>query len=206
MSDLYTIPARKPARPDPWPDSPITLRFRDAIARRESLRDGYRAFNPNTGGGPGAFGRYQMLKGARQNAAMMDDAGAWTGKHGIYSAENFFDDPLAQEMAFAAYMRKNQEYLSYTSRGYGDVGQIATSGDGNFTITENGLLAAAHRAGAGDLREYLRHLADHGWMSDPATFPSGELGKRFAAMETRLRDFEQIPYSKPRPIPPRRPW
>ena len=37
---------------------------------------------------------------------------------------------------------------------------------GAITVTEDGLLAAAHRRGAEDVKRYLEHKATHGWSAD----------------------------------------
>ncbi len=209
MSYTHSIPPRKPVPPrqvttwqDPWPDSPISEAFRHELFLRESNPDGYRAYNSG-GGGLGAWGRYQMRQRALVAGGVLDDMPR-TPEELDQFREQFLDDPEAQERAFAQYMRGEQEYLSMPSRGYRDIDQIVTSGDGNFTITEGGLLAAAHRVGTPRLRDYLWHLADHGWVSDLDTFPSGRRPD-FEAAERRLREFQTIPYSKPRPIPPHRP-
>jgi hypothetical protein len=39
----------------------------------------------------------------------------------------------------------------------------------------------------------MKHLASHGWVSDPATFPPN-IRDTFNAIETRLRKFEELPY------------
>ena len=41
----------------------------------------------------------------------------------------------------------------------------------------------------------IKHLERHGWKSDPSTFPT-KLRRPFLAVETRLREFENIPHKK----------
>lgn len=65
--------------------------------------------------------------------------------------------------------------------------------DGNVTVTEAGLAAAAHREGARAVRRYLEHRAGNNPI--PTSIP-GQLGdlSRFNEIERRLRAFEQTPY------------
>ncbi len=200
-----SVPPVKPVPPgdfdaDPWPQSPFTLQFRDEIGRRESQLDGYRAFNP-AGGAMGAFGRYQLRQGALMAAGLVDAAGQWTGAMGVNSAADFLADPQAQEAAFAAYMRANRVTLAMDPVGYRNIGQKVFSKNGTFAVTDAGLAAAAHRQGAGAVRDYLAYVRDQGWISNPAAV-EGEDGKTFSRIEERLREFEGVPYKKPLPFPP----
>ncbi len=67
-----------------------------------------------------------------------------------------------------------------------------------FEVTENGLLAAALREGASRVRDYFEHQRRQGWRSDKTTFPA-EVRQRFINIETRLREFADIPYSRNQP-------
>jgi hypothetical protein len=92
---------------NPWPETPVAREFRDAIHQRESTKDNYQAIN--TAGG--AWGRYQLTKIARKQIRMEDENGKLTGKYGIDSREDFLNNPVAQEKAFADYMKDNKRLL-----------------------------------------------------------------------------------------------
>ena len=76
------------------------------------------------------------------------------------------------------------------------IGQIVQGIKGDFTITENGLAAAMHREGAPRVKRYLKFLTKQGWISDESQFPE-KSAKIFKHIETRLREFADIPYLRP---------
>ena len=172
--------------------SPVNQDFRDALHNHESSEDGYKSFNPEDGG-IGALGRYQMRKLALVDAGMIGDKGNWTGKHGVKNAHDFLNNPEAQERAFASYMAKTEGYLKH----YGSYDEIGRSFPGKLgvgiTVTENGLLAAAHRQGIGEVRSYLKHQRETGWTSDFSNLDT-DVKEIYESVETRLRLFQNIPY------------
>ncbi|TDI64931.1 MAG: hypothetical protein E2O90_08620 [Alphaproteobacteria bacterium] len=174
--------------PDPWPASPVSKRFRDEIHKRESNVKDYGAVNGD------AWGRYQLRELARKQIGLQRKDGSFTGKYGVNSRDDFLKNRKAQEQAFADYMADNLAQLK--SKGVlGKIGQKISGIRANITVTENGLLAAAQRQGAEGTNLYLKHLERHGWKSDPSTFPT-KLRRPFLAVETRLREFENIPHKK----------
>lgn len=178
---------------DPLPQSHIPLQFRNMIAKRESRDRGYQAFNPWDGG---VWGRYQLTKKGRRQIGLERANGKLTGKYGVHSFQDFMNDPIAQERAFLDYILDNARQLR-SNRAVDFIGQRIDGIAAKFTITMDGLVAAAHRWGAGGTKTYLSHLQKHGWKSDPGTFPAGK-EDRFKAIETRLREFENIAYLKMR--------
>ncbi len=64
------------------------------------------------------------------------------------------------------------------------------------SVTESGLLAAAHRQGAGMVKQYLDHQRRHNWTTNPKTFPKNKKDQ-FLGVETRLREFQNVPVWKP---------
>jgi hypothetical protein len=70
-----------------------------------------------------------------------------------------------------------------------------------ITVTESGLLAAAHRQGAGMVKQYLDHQRRHNWTTNPKTFPKNKKNQ-FLSVETRLREFQNVPVWKPRGASP----
>lgn len=57
----------------------VSQEFKNAIAQKESGKDGYSAYNPS-GGGIGALGKYQLRSLALQDAGYLDKNNQWTGK------------------------------------------------------------------------------------------------------------------------------
>jgi len=170
--------------------------FLDAIAKAEHNVKGYAEVNPGN-----AWGRYQMTKDALVDAGVLDpNTKKWTGplarKMGIGSEQDFLNNPLAQEMAIQAYMKRTERDLK--NRGATKyLGRVIDGIKAKITVTESGLLAAAHRRGAGNVALYLDHLKRHNGISDPSTFPKGELGDIFLNVETRLRLFQAVRHRQP---------
>ncbi len=172
---------------DPHPSSSLSPQWRTAIHREESQVGNYNERNHSDT----AWGRYQMQVGALKDAGMIDAKGKWTGKYGAFSKADFLKNPVAQEKALADFMTAAERQLRSKGAtkfvGQGIKGKVAP-----FNVTESGLLAAAHKEGAGRVNQYLQHLRNNGWVSDEKGFPPG-LKDNFNAVETRLRKFEKIP-------------
>lgn len=69
---------------------------------------------------------------------------------GIYNTQDFMNDTRLQELAFDAYTSRNKWILRKDIKRY-----VGKRIDG-VKITESGILAAAHLAGAGNVKKYLR--------------------------------------------------
>ena len=123
---------------DPLPNSPISREFRYEIHKRESTLGNYQTVNKT------ALGRYQLTKGERDQLHLVDKSGNFTGKYGVHSKEEFLNDPLAQERAFAEATLDNVRQLRRKGA-MNHIGQKIEGMEGQFTITESGLVAAAHR-------------------------------------------------------------
>ena len=176
---------------DPWPESPTAVEFLNALQKRESPNKGYQEDLPQ-------LGRYQMTVGALQEAGLMDENGAWTGKYGIHNEAEFLDNKKVQEQAFSDYLTALSSQLERNgavnlARERGD--QKIEGIEAAFGLSQSGLIAAAHRRGASMVRQYLEFEKSHGWKSDAAEFPAAKR-KAFLEIETRLREFENIPLSR----------
>ena len=106
----------------------------------------------------------------------------WSGplarKMGIKGEKEFLNNTLAQERAIQVYLERTKQTL----RNKGATVHIGRTFKGikaKITITSSGLLAAAHRRGAGNVSLYLDHLKRHNCISDRSMFPEGELKKIF---------------------------
>ncbi len=110
--------------------------FKEALAFKES-RGNY--FTVNT---LGYLGKYQF--------------GTETLKLiGIYNPSEFLNDPELQEKAFLANAERNKWILRK------DIERFQGKNIGGVEITESGILAAAHLAGPGSVKKYLRSYGSH---------------------------------------------
>ncbi|CAZ94077.1 hypothetical protein Q4603_05075 [Zobellia galactanivorans] len=105
--------------------------FKEALAFKESQGN---YFTTNT---LGYLGKYQFGIGTLQ---LM----------GVYNATRFLNDPVLQERAFHTNIARNKWILRR------DIARFVGKRIGGVEITESGMLAAAHLAGAGNVKKYLR--------------------------------------------------
>jgi len=105
--------------------------FKEAIGFKES-RGRYQTVNPY-----GYLGKYQF---SESTLKMM----------GFNNIENFLKNTKQQEAAFAAYVSFNKWVLR------NDIDRFVGETIGGVEVTESGLLAAAHLAGPGNVKKYLR--------------------------------------------------
>jgi hypothetical protein len=110
--------------------------FNDVIGQRES-NGNYQAENQL-----GYIGKYQFGGMALESTGYKKD-GKWTGKDGVNSADDWKNNPDAQESAMATLTGQNRRHL--TSRGVMD--KVGETFNG-VRVTEQGLLAASHLVGA----------------------------------------------------------
>lgn len=185
LADTKVTPVPDPKLRVYWP---ISARFREEIANRESRGSGgYRAFNKS-----GALGAYQLTPIALEDIKWRDKNGVWSKASGIASDEEFLNNPLAQEIALKEYLARNEKILRYG--GFEPpLGQVIRGLEGELTVTENGLAAAMHREGAPAVKRYLKALASQNWISDESQWPEKQR-PMIRAIEDRLRDFADIPY------------
>ncbi len=105
--------------------------FKEALAFKESQGNYFRM---NT---LGYLGKYQFGIGTLQ---LM----------GVYNATRFLNDPVLQERAFYTNMARNKWILRK------DIERFSGKRIKGVEITESGMLAAAHLAGPGNVKKYLR--------------------------------------------------
>lgn len=105
--------------------------FKEALAFKESQGD---YFTKNT---LGYLGKYQFGIGTLQ---LM----------GVYNATKFLNDPALQEEVFQTNIARNKWILRK------DIPKFVGERINGIKITESGILAAAHLAGAGNVKKYLR--------------------------------------------------
>jgi hypothetical protein len=69
---------------------------------------------------------------------------------GVYNATQFLNDPSLQEKVFRTNIARNKWILRR------DINRFVGKKIKGVEITESGILAAAHLAGAGNVKKYLR--------------------------------------------------
>lgn len=142
-----------------------------------------------------ARGKYQMQKLALEDIGMIDKKGNWLGKYGVYSQNDFLNNPEAQEKAIHDFF--NLYHKRYNQDGYQHIGkQIKGVSGETFPITRSGLLAAAHREGQGMVKRYINSLASDAngnyYMDYNNLLDDEKNEDSFRAIETRLRRYEKF--------------
>lgn len=107
--------------------------FREALAFKESKGD-YSVVNTF-----GYLGKYQF---GMSTLELM----------GVYNAQSFLQNPELQEQVFQINISRNKWILRR------DIKRFVGKRIHGIEITESGILAAAHLAGAGNVKRYLRSL------------------------------------------------
>ncbi|MBT8264971.1 MAG: peptidoglycan-binding protein LysM [Bacteroidia bacterium] len=105
--------------------------FKEALAFKESRGD---YFSVNT---YGYLGKYQFGRGTLNVI-------------GIFDTKDFLNNPELQEKAFIANAMRNKWVLRR------DIKRFAGKRINGVLVTESGILAAAHLAGPGSVKKYLR--------------------------------------------------
>lgn len=135
----YTVPTEAELMPFIAPVTPkfylflgkSYLGFKEALGFKES-RGNYHIVNDY-----GYMGKYQF---SRATLRMI----------GFKNTDNFLYDTRQQEAAFLAYTSLNKWVLR------NDIKRYAGKTIGGVKVTESGILAAAHLAGAGNVKKFLR--------------------------------------------------
>ena len=118
--------------------------FKEALAFKESQGN---YFITNT---LGYLGKYQFGVGTLQ---LM----------GIYDTVNFLNDPVLQEKVFYTNVSRNKWILRK------DVKRFIGKRINGIVITESGILASAHLAGAGNVKKFLRSYGKNDVSDDYGT-------------------------------------
>lgn len=132
--------------------------FKQAVAFKES-QGLYKLVNRY-----GYMGKYQFGKTALRGL-------------GIYNTKEFLNNPRMQERAFKALLSKNKWELRKEIHRF--EGQVIKG----VTITESGLLAAAHLAGAGSVKNFLKSNGKRGFKDGFGTSLKSYI-KKFGGYDT----------------------
>lgn len=134
------------------------LGFKEAVGFKESGGN-YKVVNEY-----GYMGKYQFGKGT---LALI----------GIYNAEEFLNSTELQEAAFYANASRNKWILIR------DIERFVGKTINGVEVTESGILAAAHLAGPGSVKKYLRSWGGHAFNDAFGTSIKNYM-KRFAGYDT----------------------
>ena len=132
--------------------------FKEALAFKESRGD-YRSVNTL-----GYMGKYQFGKGTLELI-------------GIYNTSEFLNDPELQEKAFIANAMRNKWVLRR------DIKRFVGKRIDGVQVTESGILAAAHLAGPGSVKKYLRSYGAIGFADAYGTTIRNYM-KKFSGYDT----------------------
>lgn len=141
--------------------------FKEALAFKESQGD---YFTINT---LGYLGKYQFGIGTLQ---LM----------GVYNATKFLNDPTLQEKVFRTNMARNKWILR------NDIRRFAGKKIRGIEISESGILAAAHLAGPGNVKKFLRSYGEWDVADDYGTTIFHYL-KRFSGYDVSAIKAEKNP-------------
>ena len=146
---------------------PSLIGFKEALAFKES-RGRYQVVNSL-----GYLGKYQF--------------GASTLKLlGIHDLSNFLLSPELQEKAFMANLKRNKWVLRR------DIDRFVGQNINGTLVSESGILAAAHLAGPGSVKSYLRSQGVIGFKDAFGTDIASYINK-FAAFDTSAVIAERHP-------------
>lgn len=141
--------------------------FKEAVAFKES-QGKYRRINTL-----GYLGKYQFGKSTLK-------------RFKIYDTVDFLKDPSLQENAFLALCSVNKWILIR------DIKRSVGRRINGIKITESGILAAAHLAGAGNVKKYLRSNGSFGFSDAYGTNIEYYL-KKFAGYDTSFIEANKNP-------------
>ena len=180
----------------------------DAVGQRESSGN-YKADNKI-----GFIGKYQMGKLALTEAGYYKNGG-YTGKDGVYSDNDFLNNPEAQEHAMYIFTQKQWGYIKSYAPKY--AGKYING----IHITYSGMLAASHLLGHGGLdnylssngknkgkdgfgtniEEYLRKFADYD-VSEITGLPDDSDGSHLVEVKDKKGNKQKITFpTKPKKLP-----
>ncbi|MFM7344919.1 MAG: hypothetical protein ACKO1J_06075, partial [Tagaea sp.] len=191
----------QPQRPAPTPIPPQEP-FRALLAQRETQnREGLTNTTKGTDQRPQeVLGLYQLSRDILVDAGLKNRDGSWREGNaaGVSSDDEFLKNREAQDKALAHVLG---EYSRQIKAAGADriVGQQIAGIRAPITVTESGLIAAAHRGGIGNLQTYINRMEANGWDSNRAlagieketSNPDRrtELEDWHKRVETRLREF-----------------
>ena len=157
-----------------------------AEADTEVSNDGYVTFSPYLGKSFVGFKEALAFKESGGNYASINTYG-YLGKYqfgketlsliGVKNVTDFLNNPKLQEKAFVANAQRNKWVLRR------DINRFVGKRINGVLVTESGILAAAHLAGPGSVKKYLRSYGLDNFADGYGTTISSYM-KRFAGYDT----------------------
>ena len=177
------------------PNGAFRQRIAQAERSAEHAQNGYGVRNPNSG----ALGRYQFLPNTLVDIGWRQADGGWSTtarRQGVQNEADFLASPAAQEAAMSAYLGRveTQLHRNGAASRQGDVVQGINGQE--IALTEGGMVAAAHRRGAGTVARWLQHRT-----ATPDAPLSVQQRNAYAQVERRLQEFAAIAYASQRGQP-----
>ena len=152
----------------------------------EASNEGYEAFSPYLGRSFVGFKEALAFKESGGNYATINTYG-YLGKYqfgketlkliGVRNIQKFLGDPKLQEKAFIANAQRNKWILRR------DINNFVGKRINGVVVTESGILAAAHLAGPGSVKKYLRSYGLDNFADGYGTTISNYM-KRFSGYDT----------------------
>ena len=162
----YSVPTEYEVSSRPLPFVPFTamdfVGFKEALAFKESRGD-YFSVNEF-----GYMGKYQFGRGT-------------LALYGIRDTHAFLRSSELQEKAFILNTERNKWILRK------DIARFVGKRINGVLVTESGVLAAAHLAGPGNVKKYLRSYGSHGFQDAFGTSITYYM-KRFSGYDTSSVD------------------
>jgi hypothetical protein len=159
-SEIIMFPLEKTYKPFSPTLGKSFIGFKEALGFKESGGD---YFTVNTFG---YLGKYQFGK---ETLKMI----------GVYNTKDFLQNPEAQEKAFMANAERNKWILR------NDIDKFVGKTINGVSITESGILAAAHLAGPGNVKKFLRSHGSDGFADAYGTTVQYYM-KRFSGYDTSI--------------------
>ncbi|RZN81433.1 MAG: peptidoglycan-binding protein LysM [Winogradskyella sp.] len=157
-----------------------------AMVEKKSQSDDEQVFTPYLGKSFEAFKEALAFKESQGNYFSVNTFG-YLGKYqfgketlkmiGIYNPIYFLNTPELQEKAFIANAKRNKWILRK------DISRFVGKRIAGVEITESGILAAAHLAGAGSVKKFLRSYGSNNFADGYGTTVRYYM-KRFAGYDT----------------------
>lgn len=157
-----------------------------SVNERASQLKAYDKYFPYLGKSYLGFKEALAFKESRGNYFTVNDLG-YLGKYqfgaetlkllGVYNPQFFLYTPELQEKAFLANSERNKWILRK------DIARFVGKEIHGITITESGILAAAHLAGPGSVKKFLRSLGGHNYSDAYGTSISSYM-ERFSGYDT----------------------
>lgn len=152
----------------------------------EASKDGYETSSPFLGKSFVGFKEAVAFKESGGNYATINTYG-YLGKYqfgketlkliGVRNIQEFLDNPKLQEKAFIANAQRNKWILRR------DINRFVGKRINGVLVTESGILAAAHLAGPGSVKKYLRSYGLDNFADGYGTTISNYM-KRFSGYDT----------------------